>query len=105
MKTAKMLDKTIIDKLYYNPDTGYLYWKKFDNRWSNLRQCTRSENQRNKGKHLRRNLNRVLPKGVSRKSSGNSWQVTGRGSIYLGSYKCLGEACRISNSHWSGVLV
>jgi hypothetical protein len=68
---------------------------KLNNRWSNLRECTRGENNYNYGLSSH---NTSGVKGVSWHKGKEKWQarinVAGK-SIYLGSYKELQEAKQV----------
>lgn len=68
-----------------------------NNSWSNLRECSRSENQKNKNPFQKSySTNKVGVKGVYKRPNGK-YQVLGRHNKYLGTYECLGQAIKIAN--------
>ncbi len=75
-----------------------------DNSWENLREVTRSENQRNKNPFLCKSWAKSGIKGVYQIRSGR-YRVLGRGSVNLGLFDSIEEAGAVATEHWQGVTV
>lgn len=76
----------------------HIYGKKFDNRDSELKICTQSENQINKSKYKTKTSSKY--KGVSYNKRSNKWiaEIThNKEKIYLGRYKTEIEAAQAYN--------
>ena len=86
-----------INNTPYGFDTDRINRNKLDNRRSNLRTCTRSQNKMNMPAQ---NNNKLGVKGVCRSKRANTFtaQISIEGQIkYLGSYKTIKEAAIVYN--------
>lgn len=96
LKTTQLMHKLLID-VPNGMYVDHINQNKLDNRKSNLRVCTFSENQRNRGKQLN---NKTGYKGVSYKTKNKKFVAqikVEKKQIHIGLFNCPVEAAKAYN--------